>query len=95
MCVTILSSTDDMQEVIQLFRKLVQLVETSEQQAESSLVLTTEKAAKLMEISIPTLREHFLCRPDFPKVWAGSKCLIPKKALEEWLNRSETHAVEK
>jgi hypothetical protein len=60
--------------------------ETKTKESEQSLVLTVTSAAKMMEISIPTLRDHFLGRPDFPKIWAGSKCLIPRKALMEWLN---------
>lgn len=71
-------------ELYELLQHIVEIVEDS--RADQPLVYTSEQAAKRMEISVPTLREHFLCRPDFPKVQAGRKTLIPRRALEEWLN---------
>jgi hypothetical protein len=71
-------------ELHELLQHLVEIVEES--RADRPLVYTSEQAAKRMEISVPTLREHFLCRPDFPRVNAGRKVLIPRQALEEWLN---------
>lgn len=69
-----------------LVEMLEQLLQNQQFKEDKPLVYTTEQTAKLMEISTPTLRDHFLCRPDFPKVRAGRKYLIPRKALEEWLN---------
>jgi len=72
--------------LLQVFSRIVEIVEEADQQKKRPLVLTTNEAAQLMQISLPTLRDHFLCRPDFPKIKAGSKILIPYDALVRWLN---------
>lgn len=71
---------------LQIFEQMIKIVEEQEQQSKP-LTYTVKQTAEIMQVSIPTLRDHFLCRPDFPQVWAGTKCLIPRKALEEWINQ--------
>jgi excisionase family DNA binding protein len=70
----------------QIFCRLIELLE-EEKEEEQPLVLTANQAAELLQISLPTLREHLLCRPDFPKLKAGNRYLIPYKALVEWVNQ--------
>ncbi|TCP61246.1 helix-turn-helix domain-containing protein [Baia soyae] len=79
------SDQNDMSAIVNIFERMVQIVE-EKSQTESSLVLTVKDAAEMLQISIPSLRDHFLCRPDFPKIRVGSKILIPRKALEDWIN---------
>lgn len=73
--------------VMDILEKVVQMVEEKNQSEPKALVLTVKEAAEELQISIPSLRDHFLCRPDFPKIRAGSKILIPRKAFEDWLNK--------
>jgi hypothetical protein len=70
-----------------IFQQLIEIVE--KQKTEPRLVYTIEEAAEKMQVSIPTFREHYLKRPDFPQLWSGRKCVIPKKALDEWVNNPE------
>jgi hypothetical protein len=86
--VTSPSSTHNSQETFRILRTIerwMEMVDQSEQEKQP-LVLTVKDAAEMLQISIPTLRDHFLCRPDFPKIKAGTKFLIPRKALEDWIN---------
>jgi hypothetical protein len=71
--------------ILQTIERWMEMVDQSEQEKQP-LVLTAKDAAEMLQISIPTLRDHFLCRPDFPKIKAGTKFLIPRKALEDWIN---------
>jgi hypothetical protein len=72
----------------QMFCRLIELLE-EEKEGEQLLVLTANQAAEILQISLPTLREHLLCRPDFPKLKAGNRYLIPYKALVEWVNQTK------
>jgi hypothetical protein len=72
----------------QMFCRLIELLE-EEKEGEQPLVLTANQAAEILQISLPTLREHLLCQPDFPKLKAGNRYLIPYKALVEWVNRTK------
>lgn len=78
---------DEASFVLDIFEKMVQIVEEKNQSESKPLVLTVKDAAAELQISIPSLRDHFLCRPDFPKIRVGSKILIPRKALEDWINQ--------
>jgi excisionase family DNA binding protein len=75
----------DTSSLIEVFKQMLELTETKNQE-DRSLVLTVKEAAEELQVSIPTLRDHFLCKPDFPKIRAGSKILIPRKSFEEWIN---------
>lgn len=72
--------------LIELLTKVVQIFEEKNQSDSKALVLTVKDAATKLQVSIPSLRDHFLCRPDFPKIKVGTKILIPRKALEDWVN---------
>lgn len=80
--------TNHQKESLELFtvvEALQQLLLTDQHKNENMkpLVLTTKDAADELQISLPTLRDHFLCRPDFPKIRAGTKYLIPRKTFEQ------------
>ncbi|MBH8599102.1 MULTISPECIES: helix-turn-helix domain-containing protein [unclassified Thermoactinomyces] len=79
------SQLDKSRELLHILERMIEIVETKELE-DKPLALTVKQAAEQLQVSVPTLREHFLCRPDFPKVRAGTRFLIPRKALEEWLN---------
>lgn len=79
-------ASQDTERLVQLFSQIVKMLEDNEQKQKQPLVLTTKDVAELMQISVPSLRDHFLCRPDFPKIRAGSRYLVPYQALLQWLN---------
>lgn len=83
------------QDLSTITKALKQILQIQDDQNEENkpLVLTVKNAAEELQVSIPTLREHFLCRPDFPKLKAGSKILIPRKAFEEWVNGFNTRSL--
>lgn len=72
--------------------EIIQLLENDHKKM-TPLVLKISEAAELMKVSVPTLRDHFLCRPDFPKVEAGvRRHLIPYQALVDWIDhQSKQH----
>jgi hypothetical protein len=73
-------SYDTQIQTMQFLERLIQLIDDKEHDHhDKPLVLT-------VKVSIPTLRDHFLCRPDFPKIKAGTKVLVPYQALVNWLN---------
>lgn len=78
---------DKATQLIHILSKMIEMVEEKESEQEKPLVLTAKQAAEKLCISPPAFREHFLHRKDFPKVKAGTKILIPYKALEEWINK--------
>ncbi|SHF23895.1 Helix-turn-helix domain-containing protein [Seinonella peptonophila] len=81
-----MSNLDQM--VLERLIEIIELMkEIKSDHLKKPLVLKTSEAAAEMRISLPTLRDHFLVRPDFPKVRAGTKYLIPYDALYQWLNQ--------
>jgi hypothetical protein len=85
------SSTHNSQEalkILQTIERWMEMVDQSEQEKQP-LVLTVKAAAEMLQVSNPTLQDHFLCRPDFPKIKSGTKFPIPRKALEDWINHQE------
>lgn len=80
-------SYDTQTQTMQFLERLIQLIDDKEHDHhDKPLVLTVKDAAEHLQVSIPTLRDHFLCRPDFPKIKAGTKVLVPYQALVNWLN---------
>ncbi|MDQ0417894.1 putative SOS response-associated peptidase YedK [Croceifilum oryzae] len=81
------SQPEDAVRLARIFQSLIDVVE--EQSNEEALVYTMEEASKKLRVSLPNFREHYLKKPDFPQLWSGKKCVIPRKALGEWLNDPE------
>ena len=50
------------------------------------LTLSVEEAGKLMGVS-RQVAYQLIHRPDFPTIQIGRRVLIPKKQLEEWMDR--------
>lgn len=77
-----------LQAVANLNERVLQLVQITEQSASSSESLTysVEQTAKVLGISRSKLYE-LLHRPDFPVVDIGHRKLIPRRQLEQWLDR--------
>ncbi|MBD1371957.1 helix-turn-helix domain-containing protein [Hazenella sp. IB182357] len=73
--------------LMELLEKMIIIAEEHKNTETKPLVLTVKDAATELQISIPSLRDHFLCRPDFPKIRVGTKILIPRKAFEDWINQ--------
>lgn len=78
-------NSQDLSSFIYTLKKVLEL-EPTHQEGSKRIVLTVKEVADELQVSIPTLRDHFLCRPDFPKIRAGTKILIPRKAFEQWVN---------
>ncbi len=58
----------------------------AESNNKEKLALKPAEAAELINISLPKMYE--LCkRADFPTIYIGRTIIIPKKALEEWLQK--------
>jgi excisionase family DNA binding protein len=76
----------DLSTISKALKQILQVTDTKNEDGSKPLVLTVKDAAEELQVSIPTVRDHFLCRPDFPKIRAGTKILIPRKAFEEWIN---------
>ena len=50
------------------------------------LTLSVEETGKLMGVS-RQVAYQLIHRPDFPTIQIGRRVLIPKKQLEEWMDR--------
>ena len=50
------------------------------------LTLSVEEAGKLLGVS-RQVAYQLIHRPDFPTIQIGRRVLIPKKQLEEWMDR--------
>ena len=50
------------------------------------LTLSVEEAGKLLGVS-RQVAYQLIHRPDFPTIHIGRRVLIPKKQLEEWMDR--------
>ena len=50
------------------------------------LTLSVEEAGKLLGVS-RQVAYQLIHRPDFPTIHIGRRMLIPKKQLEEWMDR--------
>lgn len=80
-----LRESQDLSTIVKALQHLL-LSNQHDEESTKPLVLTAKDAADELQISLPTFRDHFLCRPDFPKIRAGTKYLIPREAFVEWLN---------
>jgi excisionase family DNA binding protein len=50
------------------------------------LTFTAKEAAQLIGVNYVTLLELARTKT-FPAVWVGRRCVVPKAALLDWLNR--------
>lgn len=50
-----------------------------------TLVYTVNELAKVLNIGMNSAY-YLVNSKDFPKITVGRKILVPKKALEEWIN---------
>jgi hypothetical protein len=80
------TGTEETSRLVYLMEQVIRIIEEKEQKKDEPPVLSVKDTAELMKISVPTLRDHFLCRPDFPKFKAGTKYLIPYHSLMRWLD---------
>ena len=55
------------------------------------LTLSVEEAGKLLGVS-RQVASQLIHRPDFPTIHIGRRVLIPKKQLEEWMDRQVSGA---
>ena len=55
------------------------------------LTLSVEEAGKLLGVS-RQVAYRLIHRPDFPTIQIGRRVLIPKKQLEEWMDRQVNSA---
>ena len=55
------------------------------------LTLSVEEAGKLLGVS-RQVAYQLIHRPDFPTIQIGRRVLIPKKQLEEWMDRQVNDA---
>ena len=51
---------------------------------ENKITLNMNEAAKVVGVSVPVMRE-LAQRPGFPAIRAGSRWVIPRNMLVEWL----------
>lgn len=75
-----------LQTVAELNEKVIRLTQRIEQTSSESLTYSVEQTAKILGISRSKLYE-LLHRPDFPVVDIGHRKLIPRRQLEQWLDR--------
>ena len=60
-----------------------------EERAVKKLTLTVAEAAKMM--GLDKVKVYALCKTeDFPSLTIGKRILIPREALENWLNNKAT-----
>lgn len=73
-----------LQAVVNLNEKVLQLAQNLE--GETGACYSVDQASKVLGISRTKLYD-LLRRPDFPVVDIGHRKLIPRRQLEEWLDR--------
>lgn len=75
-----------LQTVANLNEQVIRLAERIERQQPEALTYSVEQAAEALGVSRSKLYE-MLHRPDFPVITIGNRKLIPRRQLEQWLDR--------
>ena len=76
-----------LQVVVDLNERVIQLVQRMEWEQPKPLTYNVEQAAEVLGVSRSKLYDDLLHRPDFPVVTIGHRKLIPRRQLEQWLER--------
>ncbi|MEK3756788.1 DNA-binding protein [Bacillus sp. FSL K6-6483] len=59
-----------------------------EKEKSPALLTRSQLAKEIFNVNIQTVDTHVLSRPDFPRIYVGSKPLFPRDQVMEWIRKN-------